>query len=383
MKKVLIVTDLSFPKGSAMASRILSFCHLFKDLGYDVHVITGKYENSDVVYDKCIDESFYSYEVVKSNRSYRMQSYLGNENLSKRVDEYLNNNEVDFVFTTSLNASFKKVFDIVKKHNKKIILEQCEWFDSSSYTFGSLDPRFRTFTNNIQNNFKKVDGAIAISRLLFDYYKELNVNVVRIPSILDVTNIPFNTSLNNEKIKLVYTGNSSKSKELLKPILQALASNEKYLNGFKFDIYGLSEKQVIKNIENDNALFNKVKNIINIHGFVNQDRIQDILFNSDYQIFIRPNRKSSNAGFPTKLAESMSVGTPVITNDTGDISLYLKDGVNGYICKDINAESIKDVFDRILVDNSKTLRKESRNTAESSFDYKNYLNDVKNLIEKI
>lgn len=383
MNKVLIVTDLSFPSGSAMASRILSFCHLFNDLGYKVHVITGKYENKEATYDACIEKDFYSYEVVKSNRSYRTQSYLGNENLATRVDEYLNSNDVDFVFSTSLNANFKKVFNIVKKHNKKIILEQCEWFDSSSYTFKSLDPRYKTFEDNISNNFKKVDGVIAISRLLYDYYRKLNVNVIRIPSILDVSNIPFNTSTNNSKIKLVYTGNSSKSKELLKPILQALASEDKYLNSFTFDIYGLNENQLLSNIDNDNALYKKVNDVIKAHGFVSQDKIQEILLNSNYQIFIRPNRKSSNAGFPTKLAESMSVGTPVITNDTGDISLYLKDELNGYICESIDSESIKKVFDKILNNNYESLRKESRKTAESLFDYKNYLNDVKQLIEKI
>lgn len=383
MKNVLIVTDLSFPKGSAMASRILSFCHLFDDLGYNVHVITGKFEDENVVYNTKIKESFYSYEIVKSNRSYRLQSYLGNENLSKRVDEYLNNNEVEFVFTTSLNANFKKVFDVVKKHNKKLILEQCEWFDPSSYTFKSFDPRYKTFENNIKNNFVKADGVIAISRLLYNYYDNLGIKTIRIPSILDMDNIEYSLKSDSEIIRLVYTGNSSKSKELLKPILLALSSDEKYMNNFRFDIYGMNDEGLLRNINNDKELLNKVKKVVITHNFVKQDVIKEILLHSDFQIFIRPNRKSSNAGFPTKLAETMSVGTPVFANDTGDISLYLKDSINGYICKDTNENSVKEVFDRILENKSNSLRKESRKTAEDNFNYKVYLEDVRKLIESL
>ena len=41
MKRILFVTDLSFP-GSAMASRLLAFVKLFYCLGYDIHLIAGK-----------------------------------------------------------------------------------------------------------------------------------------------------------------------------------------------------------------------------------------------------------------------------------------------------------------------------------------------------
>lgn len=380
MKNLLIVTDLSFPKGSAMASRIISFCHLFNDLGYKVHVITGKLEDKNVKCNQIINEDYYSYEVVDSKRNYRLQSYLGNENLPIRVYEYLKNNNVDLVFTTSLNANFKKVFDVCKKHNKKIILEQCEWFDASSYRFKKLDPRYRMFLNNIKNNFVKADGVIAISRLLYDYYKQQNIKVIRIPSILDINNAPYNVKNNNEKVKLVYTGNPSKSKELLEPILKALTNHS---NEFTFDIYGLNKNQLLNNINNNQKLLDELKDTVKVHGFVSQDKIQNILMQANYQIFIRPNRKSSNAGFPTKLAESMCVGTPVITNDTGDICLYVKDESNGYIARGIKEENINEIFEKILNYKDNDIRTKARQTALDSFDYRVYLKEVEDLINSL
>lgn len=375
MKKVLIVTDLSFPKGSAMASRIVSFCHMLNDLNYKAHVITGKTENDEPV----IDDS-YSYSFVKSNRSYGLQSYLGNENLAKAVDDYLKENEVEFVLTTSLNMNFKKIFDVVKKHNKKLVLEQCEWYDSSSFRFGKLDIRYINFLINIKHRYLKVDGTISISRLLDQYYKEKGINSIRIPSILDVKNTEYDIRKIDNTIKLIYTGNASNSKELLEPILIAL-NDDKYKNHFTFDIYGLNNKQLLKNINNKKSLLNKN---IKAHGFVKQELIKNIIREADYQILIRPYRKSSNAGFPTKLCESMSVGTPVISNDTGDICLYLNDGINGFVTKGIDSFDVKETFDKILsLKDYSQMRKEARSTAEKSFDYRNYSRVFNELVENI
>jgi len=383
MKKLLIVTDNLFPKGSALASRLISFCRLFKDLGYDIHVITARSVDKTNV-DKIIDNKDYTYEVVSTNRSDRLQSFIGNENLVKRVDNYLKNNKVDLVFSTSLNTTFSKVLKVVKKYNKKIILEQCEWLDSSSFGLGKFDPRFIMTRLNLTKHYLKVNGVISISRLLDDYYKEKGVKTIRIPSIIDAKNREFNLNSNKEYIRLVYTGNASKSKELLKPIVEALASNEEFINNYKFDIYGLNENQYFNNIGRDDMLIEKTNNCVTVHGTVDQKKIEDILLNSDFQIFIRPNRKSSNAGFPTKLCESMSSGTPVISNITGDIGLYLKDGYNGYVSNGIDKESIIAVFDKVLKNKDlNTMRKNARETALNGFDYSNYLDEVKELIEKL
>jgi len=48
----------------------------------------------------------------------------------------------------------------------------------------------------------------------------------------------------------------------------------------------------------------------------------------------RPFRDYSQAGFPTKIGEYLATGKPVITTGTGDIPLYLVDGVSAYIVMD-------------------------------------------------
>ena len=219
MKRILFVTDLSFP-GSAMDSRLLEFIKLFYCLGYDIHLIAGK--SDELASGRIYQGEDFTYEIVASNRSDRLMTYLGNENLIKAVDKYISENKVDFIFSTSLNALYRKLLKLCKKKGIKLILEQCEWYDPSSFGMGEYDIRYIRFNQNIKRYYKEADYIISISRLLDDYYKGLGAKSIRIPSIADVINKPRNYDIDNERIKLVFTGNTSNSKELIVPVLEAL-----------------------------------------------------------------------------------------------------------------------------------------------------------------
>jgi glycosyltransferase involved in cell wall biosynthesis len=107
---------------------------------------------------------------------------------------------------------------------------------------------------------------------------------------------------------------------------------------------------------------------------------------SDFSIFIRPDRRSSHAGFPTKLAESMIAGTPVITNNTGDIGQYLKNGKEGFLLKSGYPEELKDIFLHILSlsrEKLNEMRLNARRMAEESFDYRVYCGEMKSFIERV
>lgn len=377
MKKLLMVTDLSFP-GSAMASRLLAFVKLFYCLGYDIHLIAGK--SDELKSGKIYQGEDFTYEIVSSKRSDRMMSYLGNENLIKAVERYVSENEVDYIFSTSLNALYRKLLKLCKKRNIKLILEQCEWYDPSSFGMGEKDIRYLRFNKNIKKYYKEADYIISISRLLDNYYKGLGVKSIRIPSITDVISKPKNYDIDNEKIKLVFTGNTSNSKELIVPVLEALSE---YNDRIELHIYGSSMNGLRKHVNND-VLIDSLNGSLFVHGVIKQEEVEKVLLNSNYQIFIRPKRRSSDAGFPTKLCESMSVGTPCITNDTGDISLVLRDGKNGFLVDENDTEAVKRVFERIVNFDSESyrqMRMMARMDAQSFFDYRNYIRDVEGFLK--
>lgn len=379
MKKALIVTEDYFPYGSATASRILAFCRLFIDVGYDIYVLSLHGHGS-------LNHNQIEYDIISGSDKTSIETFIGDNRIIDRLRKYLNNNTVDFIFGVSIHVKYNKILKLCKDRKIPLILEQCEWYDVSSYKLGKIDYRYLRFTNNIKHNYGKANGIIVISKFLEKHFSIQNKNVIRIPSITDVMDKKCNVNNKHEKIRIVFAGSVSKSKELLKPILEALISSKEFLSKIQFNIYGINEHQLLLNIDNDKELLNKVRNSITINGFIPQTQIEDKLKESDYSIFIRQKRRSSNAGFPTKLCESMSIGTPVITNDTGDIITYIRDGINGFICKDNTKESIIEVFDRILRlnnDEYAQIRDNARKTAEEHFDYRNYKKQILSFIDNV
>lgn len=378
-KKLLIITDVPFPYGFAMSSRLRSFCKLFSEVGYNVHVIVLYNSNQSLNAKTVYAEDGYTYEVVLGRKANTFDSFFANKKILLYIKQYLENNKVDLIFSTSAPLYFNKIAVLAKHKNIPYYVEQCEKYDITSYKLGEFDPRRLQFLKLYNKEYKKATGVVAISRFLENHYKSLNIPTIRIPTIVDVDNTKFNTNKNDSKIRLVLTGNIAGKKELIEPIVKALYNNPNFRQRICFDIFGTEKDKVIKDYVGIDKLLDDLQNVVIFNGRVPQEKISEIISNSDFQIFIRPDRESSHAGFPTKLGESMTVGTPVITNNTGDIPLYLKNGENGFLLEDETEKSVTKIFDKIL-NMSETdlinMRRNARKTAEKHFNYKTYIKEI-------
>lgn len=386
MMSVLVLISARFPKGSAITSRILNFCRLLRDSGFKVHVIATRSKGEEKVGQSYIIENI-SYEIVSQEAGHKIETIIGTPGYVKKVENFINENRPDCVFMVSMPAMFRKVVGILEKNNVPCFVEQCEWMDLSSYRLRRIDPRY-LFAEYIRRwGARHVTGIISISRFLDNYFNALGVPSIRIPTILDVQNTFFQAETKHAdgKIHIVFAGRLGGTKELMAPIIESLVENEDFRKNIQFDVYGPNKKQVVKNLGGKESLLDSAGSSVVIPGRISQDKVPEVYANSDYLIFVRPQRRSSDAGFPTKFAESMAVGTPVITNNTGDIGLYLQDGVNGFLLSDNTKEAVSECFEKLLaISKEKCLqmRLSARKTAEESFDYRVYVEKVSSFFAK-
>lgn len=387
MRNALILINSYFPTGVAMSSRMLNFGRLLRDAGWRVHVITGHHVNPDIEVGKIYDVEGITYHVTSNRKQSSFSTFFGEKSFTKAVDYYLAVNKVDCVFTNGACEVYREISQICKKNGCPLIVEQCEWLDVSAYKLGKYDIRYWKAKKYRNNGYASAAGIISISRLLNNYYESIGKKSIRVPTILDVHKTSFAKDVNSldGRIHIIFAGSLGGTKELLKPIFDALLSQERYRNAIAFDLYGPSKDEVVENIGGNASLLSLLDSTVILHGRIPQDQVSEVLSQSDYLIFIRPERRSSNAGFPTKFAESMAVGTPVITNKTGDIGLYLRDGINGFMSQDSTWESVARCFDRILEVDRKSyvrLRDAARKTAEQYFDYHVYMERVSTFFSK-
>lgn len=376
---IIFFVDSPFPFGNASSMRTRSLFKLFEIAGHNIHVICDydTVTNSD----ECNE---YSYEAIFDNNISFVKRQIAPYKSVRALKLYCKNTKIDCIVANARYDRVNKVAAFCRKEKIKLIIENCEWHHSDSFKLGRLDPRFYRNEKMMRYDLKKTDGFISISRLLHEHNESFGKKSVRIPTILDVENTPYSDTTSNEKITIAYTGSPGRGKEYLLPPIKALAENEKLQEKIEFHIYGPTYDAVLKNIGNNEELLKMAGESVFIHGQIPQNEVQEVLTKADYLLFLRPDRCSSHAGFPTKLGESFSVGTPVIANDTGDLSLYINSGNNGFLLNTYDDNEIKSVFEKIITLNEKeycNLRSNARKTAEESFDYRKYVEEVNLLFD--
>ena len=111
---------------------------------------------------------------------------------------------------------------------------------------------------------------------------------------------------------------------------------------------------------------------------------QKLISESDFTILLRDSKTCTNAGFPTKVSESLSLGVPVIANATSDIAMYVKDMVNGCIVPD--PHDIEGITDRMeaLVALTREQKDAMRENAASQqqFCYLNYVERFRDFLKR-
>ncbi len=383
--RILFIALGFFPNGLAISTRIVNYARLFHDCGFEVHVIAD-YTAEPVTGNEIQHFENCTYQAVTQaalNRNFKLSSRIFNANNSlKLVKKYIENNHVDMVVTSTCYDRFRKLRKLCSKHSLPLTLDITEWYDVSGVKYGKFNPFYMNYTRSMEKDFKTADKFFTISTLLHNYYAATGKETLRIPTILDTSRMPPFLKTENEKIRITYAGFSGRGKESFREILEALALLGENRKQIEVHVYGCSKAAFLARLGEDTGLFERVQETVTIKGRVPQAQVHEVFGNSDYSIFMRPNKHSNQAGFPTKLAESLTAGTPVICNDTGDIGLYLKNGVNGFLLPDSAAPTILSVFETILAmkpAETAEMRRQARETAEASFDYRNYIEPVKAL----
>lgn len=374
----VFIVAFQFPYGSASSMRARHLYRLLESAGHCVHVIS----DFDTV-SQTPDCSAYSYESVFDRcMTFQNRQCAGAESVSV-LKRYCAGHSVDCVLMNAKSDRLSRIAKFCKQKNIRLVIENCEWYDPSAFKFGKWDFRYYLNQKMLLKDFRKADGFISISRLLHEHNKSFGKPSVRIPTILDVENTAYSAGANYEKLVISYTGHPERSKEYLLPMIRLLAEKKDIAAQMEFHIYGPTYSEVLRNIGGEEGILKRAENAVFIHGNIPQDKVDEVLRSTDFILFLRPDRRSSHAGFPTKLGESFAVGTPVISNDTGDIGLYVKNGVNGFLV-DLSDESLERTVRNILNmgnEEREAMRWAARETAERNFDYRVYSETMKRFLE--
>ena len=388
MRKLIIYTgNFDEPECSAAGKRVFGNALILESIGYEVLMI-GKKQNGELNHrkqytDHIAFESYPQYGQIRFNR------YL--DYLTKRIGS---KKPICIIRYGSPAISLFDYFLIRLAHRQgiKVIADVVDWLaaDGSNIFFNSIKT-IDTFLEKAIFNCMS-DGIIAISSFLENYYKNKVERIVVIPPV--VARYKPN-SAQNENVVIMYAGspfrigsivkNVHRIKDRLDLAVEAFYGSYKAgLENFKFKIYGLTKEQYIQAFPNHSDLIAILNDKIMFLGKKTMNEVQDELSKSDFSLLLREVTRGTSAGFPTKVVESMSCGTPMITTRTSDLANYIDNEKNGFF---VNIDDITDLTNQlssiIRLDANKLKAIKANCFNNQQFDYSNFSVQMQEFLDSI
>lgn len=379
------------PNYVAAAPRVLNNANILLKLGHEVQFISwgGKYREEDLCDDGRyrINDAEYTitdeldavgdfFEKIKMKICRGKKTLMLLNQMKPKPDLIIMYN-ADYWLT-------RRLLKFCNRHQVKLANDITEWYDNKELHLVDIIPNFINMTY-IQ---RYVKNKIVISKYLDNYYSESN-NII-LPPLCNSKENKWSFKVEDERVKpfngitLIYAGNPAK-KDCVHTVINAVNTLAKEGKAIRFLILGITYETYITKY--GHLLKNKsLHNNVMFLGRVSQDLIPAYYKMADFMVLLRePNRKNM-AGFPTKFAESMTAGVPVIANATSDLTEYLINGVTGFIIKGFDYESILDTLRKsILTINRDNIDRMKENVCmiNHAFDWHSKINEMKKYIDSI
>lgn len=213
-----------------------------------------------------------------------------------------------------------------------LFLDVVEWYQASDLPGGRFGPFAIANELSMRTASPGVDGIFAISSRLAEHYRGKGCHVLQVPPLFEPhTKVSDKMSANDGRLHLCYAGTPGK-KEAFELLLKGLERAHDHGADFVFHIVGMTESALAQRFDVGSLkILAPESKMAVFYGQVPNVRAREIIASSDFSMLFRPLRKANQYGFPSKFAESLSLGTPVMANDFSDIKSYLRHEHDGYL----------------------------------------------------
>ena len=342
---ILYIGGFELPDKNAAAHRVLSNAKILRKIGKKV-VFIGVDKSlswdSDILSTKNTVQGFEIYAIPYPQKKEQWIKYLTEIREYIKVIKKFENIEMIILYNFQAIA-MKKFLSYCKKKDIKCCADITEWRSARQERLVYRILKDSDTWYRMKVLHKKLDGLIVISKYLEAYYSS-SKNIVYVPTMTDASESKWKGKYekSNSVLKLVYAGNPGR-KDRVDMLIEALKDvNRKY----QLDIIGITLEQYLEYYPNHSEMVKKNSNIV-FHGRIQHIETLEYIKKANYSCFFREDDRVSKSGFPTKFAEAITCGTPVLTNKTSNLSDYIKNDENGIFIEPLDVSNIASVIDSV------------------------------------
>jgi glycosyltransferase involved in cell wall biosynthesis len=385
-QQIVYVGPFKFPAAGAESYRVLGIAQSLRDGGHDVYFCTGQLSQFENVNNTNFPLHYINLSMKPLTFFSKVYKYLfSGFNTIKWLESFKPRPDVVILYGGYSLYAFP-LLKWCRQNNIPIIVDVADWLEPEHLPGGKWGPFRWNVEMALRYYFVQAKNIISISSYLESYYQKKGCRTLRIPPTLDVISIPVRIeTMPTGPLSLAYTGVPGK-KDLLNNVLEAILRLDLSGKTVLLTIAGPTSDEIVQFPALSSRGMTKLPDSIQVLGKVSRDEALDIVRQADFSVLLRPQLRYANAGFPTKVSESLSVGTPVICNLTSDLDLYIHDEVNGLICKDHTVESFSKALAKALTltqSQLNAMREAARREAETSFDFRQYTYLLSNFLNEV
>lgn len=375
MESIVILTYGDFPNGEASSIRLCGIAQLFIKSGLKVKIISMS-KITPFIWNTYNGIEYISIRSIKGGFWHRVGNVLFYRRRAKKV--ILSIDDIGALMV--LNPPILAILmceRLSKSKGYKLYTDRTEWHSPSEFTFGRFSSQY------IENDFivkKIIDNkwkVIAISKYLQNFYKKKGIGTVRIPAIMDTNEFKIKEVNEYANTIFLYAGSPAKKDSLSMMIESLKLLDNNILNQIEFRVIGVTKDKMLE-------IVSDIPKQVVFYGRISREQVLEELRIADFATLLRdPLERFTKAGFPSKVAESLAAGTPMITNLTSDLSDYLVNEKNAIIVKNYSLKAFANAISRATIldkKKHKEMTKNARETAVKYFDYRVYESSISQLI---
>lgn len=372
---LVLVTYENYPSGSPGAKRNHSLAQAFYAYGYDTLVIhKGQISR---------ENNIPQITLYRNNKYNKWLLFWWRTLCELRLLRKQKNIDAVVIYSCGLLLGKWIIKKWCNYHGIKVIFDVVEWYSKEQFKHGLWSIKYQTKQFENSHIIDKKCRVITISKYLRDYYEKKGCITARIPIICDKNIIAEPSIISTDSYRTMIYAGSHFDMDNIPLILSALASLPKQLlSNIKFEIFGYSEEYIKNRIGNE--LWTKIEDVVNAHGRQPNDIVMKAYKNADFTILLRnPNYRVNQAGFPSKVIESMSQGVAIMCNYSSDLKDFLTDGENAIIVNELDVNSLAQSISRIILlsnDDVQRLKLNSIETVKNKFCYEHYNDEIRTLL---
>lgn len=332
MNTILYLGGFELPDKNAAAQRVLSNAKLLREMGFEVTFIgiSKDIQNAPVEVDG-FKSAPIPYPTNIRKWIHQICTFVDNDVISAQNPKYV------VLYNFPAIASLK-ILKACHKKNIPVFHDLTEWESNNRWTPSDIMRRIDIMLR-MRYCMKKMDGVIAISRYLYDFYKD-DVKTILVPPTIDLDDPKWNRDkklMACYPVTLVYAGSPGGVKDRLDLIIDEIRKFPDII----LNVVGVTAEQYC------NLFGQQHDDLPNVSfkGRLSHKEAVKSVCDADFQMLIRKNTRKNDAGFPTKLAESMACRTPVVASVFSNITDYISNGVNAFIVDETC--SLHDVLEKV------------------------------------